>query len=173
MRKFALVCAALALGACAPWTVRPLVEDKADGKPQASSASLWQKVAPAIESTAVDAKTANSANFAVKGQGKVVTVDRQSRHSVLTLEIAPGKTLTIQIGPVIRGTALRDVTGLIRFNDFVNQLQFADAANALNDRSVAEIGSKFSAEPGVMVRFVGAFSADEPGIVPVRLEVLP
>ena len=35
----------------------------------------------------------------------------------------------IQIGPVLRGTALRDALEFVRFTDFVNQFEFAGVAN--------------------------------------------
>ena len=38
---------------------------------------------------------------------------------------------------MIRGTALRDAVDFIQFGDFTNQIQFADVANALNDRVLA------------------------------------
>ena len=35
----------------------------------------------------------------------------------------------MQVGPAINGTALRDATGLVNFNDFVNQVEYANAAH--------------------------------------------
>ena len=40
----------------------------------------------------------------------------------------------LQIGPAINGTALRDATGLINFNDFLNQIEYANAATELNNQ---------------------------------------
>ena len=36
-------------------------------------------------------------------------------------------TVMLQIGPAINGTALRDATGLVDFNDFLNQIEYANA----------------------------------------------
>ena len=45
----------------------------------------------------------------------------------------------MQVGPAVNGTALRDVTGLVNFNDFVNQVEYSDAAIALNDKMKAAV----------------------------------
>ena len=50
-----------------------------------------------------------------------------------------GRRSRIQVGPVLRGTALRDALGFIRFTDFANQFDFAGVANALNDRVLATV----------------------------------
>ena len=46
---------------------------------------------------------------------------------------------TVQIGPVIRGTALRDAVSFIRFNDFANQFEFAAVSNALHERVLRDV----------------------------------
>ena len=79
----------------------------------------------------------------------------------------------LQIGPVIRGTALRDALDFIRFTDFVNQLEFAGVATALNDHVVSAV---LQAAPdlvsGAEVSFVGAVPVSGAlEIVPVKLAV--
>ncbi|MFN5995702.1 MAG: DUF2291 family protein [Paracoccaceae bacterium] len=39
--------------------------------------------------------------------------------------------LTLQLGPVIKGTSLRDVAPFYRFGDFRDQIEFAKLARAL------------------------------------------
>jgi len=120
--------------------------------------------------------------FRVKGEGHAIELDTHSRNGLLLLDLAPydGRAdVSIQIGPVLRGTALRDATGLIRFTDFVNQIQFADVANELNKRVLAKVLAPvgLSAAKGKTVSFAGAFTlegAGEPlirGVVPVSLAV--
>ncbi len=41
----------------------------------------------------------------------------------------------MQIGPVIRGTTLRDVLPFIDFTAFRNQIDFAELARGLNDQA--------------------------------------
>jgi predicted lipoprotein len=40
----------------------------------------------------------------------------------------------VQLGPAINGTDLRDVSGKITLGQFENQIQYQDAATALNNR---------------------------------------
>ncbi len=80
--------------------------------------------------------TATRAVF-VKGTATVAEIDRKSRIGLARLRLPwakDGQAAAIQIGPVLRGTALRDALEFVRFTDFVNQLEFAGVANALNDR---------------------------------------
>ena len=114
----------------------------------------------------------------VKGTAKVADVDRKSRVGLarLALPWAKDGQAAIQIGPVIRGTAVRDALDFIRFTDFVNQLEFAGVAGALNDNVITAV---LQTAPGVVsgaeVTFVGAVpvsaSTRTLEIVPVKLTV--
>lgn len=76
-------------------------------------------------------------NFIVQADGVVVAADRESRAATLTLDTdADGQgDLTVQLGPVIRGTALRDALDFLMFTDFRDQIEFAKLARALNDQA--------------------------------------
>jgi predicted lipoprotein len=83
--------------------------------------------------------------------------------------------VSVQVGPAINGTALRDVTGEIDFNDFVNQVEYADAATALNDAMKAELlkGIDPASLEGKQVTVVGATAPLNPELVtvtPVSIE---
>lgn len=86
-------------------------------------------------------------------------------------------TVSLQIGPAINGTALRDVVGFIEFGQFTNQVEYAAAATALNTQVKQKVlkGIDPASIEGKRVSFVGAFSLLVPAAVtvtPVRLEVL-
>ena len=53
--------------------------------------------------------------------------------------VPKGTTVSLQVGPAINGTAIRDAAGFINFNQFVNQVDFADAATALNSEVKAKV----------------------------------
>ena len=79
----------------------------------------------------------------------------------LTIEGLPsGVEVVLQIGPAINGTALRDATGLIGFDDFLNQIEYADAATELNNRVKETVLADFdaAAAEGRTVTFTGAFA---------------
>lgn len=53
----------------------------------------------------------------------------------VSVEGIPSDTVVqVQVGPAINGTALRDVTGTVSFNDFTNQLEFQNVATVFNER---------------------------------------
>jgi predicted lipoprotein len=114
----------------------------------------------------------------VKATATVVGIDRSSRIGLARLRLPWAKdgqpAAALQIGPVLRGTALRDALEFIRFTDFVNQLEFAGVANALNDRVVKDVlgAVNVDALAGREVAFVGAVPVSGGAvleIVPVRL----
>ena len=80
-------------------------------------------------------------NFLVKGEGKVLSADTTSRAGKIKVDLAPGDgqpDATIQVGPVIQGTAVRDALPFIQFNLFTNQLEYANVSGALNDHVVKD-----------------------------------
>ena len=84
-------------------------------------------------------ESTNPYSYMVKGSGKVIEVHTESQAGTLVLEV-PGlnEKIALQIGPVVRGTALRDATGAAPFDQFTNQLDYADVAKEMNKRAVKE-----------------------------------
>jgi predicted lipoprotein len=117
--------------------------------------------------------------FMVKGTGTATKIDTEAPTGPMTVEVpaaAGGKpvTLTIATGPVIAGTALRDAVG-IQFGDFTNQIDYANVANAINDRVKTEVIAKADVEDlvGKKITFAGAFSSlvpDQIFLVPTELQ---
>ena len=189
----ALVWIAVPIAAIAilrPWTVRPLEGQK----PAAFDAggfvsSAWPRLVRDAARTATDVSdivpaagaSPSRARF-VKGTGVVAAVDRRSRVGVMLVSV-PGSsqaTVAIQIGPVVRGTALRDASGFIQFSDFANQSEYAAAANALNESALRVVIAPVQTEAlqGRTVAFVGAVGTSGPRadgaieIMPVQLELV-
>jgi predicted lipoprotein len=90
-----------------------------------------------------------------------------------------GVRVMVQVGPAINGTALRDATGLIDFNDFLNQIEYANAATELNNKVKETVLADLdpAALKGQEVQVTGAFSyGPNPGVVivtPVEMVVAP
>lgn len=118
-------------------------------------------------------------NFLVKGEAKVLAVDTASRSGTLKLDLAPADgqpDAAIQIGPVIKGTALRDALPFIQFNQFTNQLEYADVSNQLNEHVLKDVASSVSLDglQGKTIEFQGAFtlgSGKDVLITPAKLQV--
>lgn len=116
-------------------------------------------------------------NFIAKGEGKVVAEDRKSRAGKLDLDTdGDGKgDVTVQLGPVMRGTALRDSLNFLVFTDYRDQIEFAKLARALNDRAHAGLSLPEGDLTGRTVAFSGPFTIRTKGeailLTPVTLEV--
>ena len=116
-------------------------------------------------------------NFKVKGMGRIVYVDTTSQAGTLTLNVADHSTeVILQIGPVIRGTALRDALPFITFDQFVNQLEYARVSNEIHARLVKSVllPVNHSALLNQEISFFGAFtlrSSDSIMITPVEIQV--
>jgi len=121
--------------------------------------------------------------FKVRGTSRVVEYDDSSRNGVIRVDLEPADgevDATLQVGPVVRGTAIRDSMEFIRFTDVGNQLQFAALANELNARMRRD-----SVEPldlpgivGKRISFLGAFRLEETQaleeivLTPVKIDLL-
>lgn len=116
--------------------------------------------------------------FVVSGSGTVKAKNTQSRAGtlVVTLDGAdPATDVTLQIGPVVRGNAVRDGLPFISFKDFENQLDYADMGKALNAEALKAIeGPAAALEAGGKVDFVGVISLSSSSekvlITPVSLK---
>jgi predicted lipoprotein len=98
---------------------------------------------------------------------------------MLELRIEGVETQTwLQLGPALNGTAIRDVTGLVSFNQFDNQLAYQDAGTKLNDKVRELVLSKIDKTTltGKQITVIGAFSLSNPeifSVVPISIEVAP
>jgi predicted lipoprotein len=120
----------------------------------------------------------NPYNYMVKGTGKVTEIHNESQAGAVIVEI-PGlnENVALQIGPVVRGTALRDATGVVSFNQFSNQLDYADVSKEMNGRALkAAFASADAASlAGKTVTFYGAMTFDPHSkstvlIIPVKID---
>lgn len=93
---------------------------------------------PAIKQAQGQAKGPDGKSVYAKFSGKVTAVDTEGLERKLTLEVN-GDTVLLQLGPIIKGNAVRDAAGFMRFEDFKNQVQFAQVAKALNKQALSEL----------------------------------
>jgi predicted lipoprotein len=119
-------------------------------------------------------------NFLVKFEGVVKEVNTKSRAGKVTLDV-PLKNarpdVIVQIGPVIQGYSVRDAVGFIRFEQFTNQIEFADVADQINNRLYEQVlkNIDFNTVQGKTLSVYGAFTLDKGlsrlVITPVIIEV--
>lgn len=118
-------------------------------------------------------------NFAVTGEGVVVEANLSSRarKAMVDTDGDGAADVTLQLGPVIKGTSLRDVAPFYRFGDFRDQIEFAKLARALNDRASAALVVPEGDLTGKIITFAGTVdlkAATDPWLVTaVTLSVAP
>lgn len=118
-------------------------------------------------------------NFATRLKGRIVSVDVESSAAKVGVDAdGDGQAdALVQIGPVLRGTALRDALPFISFTAYTNQIEFAQLANALNDRAGAQALKPLPRDQlmGRGVEILGAFTTDDasemPTITAVQLKL--
>lgn len=157
---------------------------------------IWNsKVIPTILAKAVDAvvllpeiranpeaagqkygrrEATNPFNYMIKGSGKVTQVNTESRAGVMTVEVGNDsnhETINLQIGPVVIGTALRDATGLVSFNQFTNQIDYAGVSKEMNLRAIKDAlaGRDPVSFADKTIQFFGAFTFDPKSTSPIRV----
>lgn len=115
--------------------------------------------------------------FAIKGQGTVISSNRESRAASLQLDTDNDGVadMSLQLGPVFKGTALRDVAPFYNFSAFRDQIEFARLGRALNDKVYTRLALPDGDLVGRTVDFAGVFPArsanDKIVVTPVRIDV--
>jgi len=190
-----LVVVAGVLAVVRPWTVRPLKTAAPTFDATSFIEQAWTRIIAEASRNAMDVLTARRSvaglgrsgapgrkSVFVKATGTVTAIDRRSRVGLARMRVAvgPAGEVAIQIGPVIRGTALRDATSFIRFNDFANQFEFAAVSNALHERVLRDVVGRLDLDAltGTPVTVIGAttLQAGTPAdavldIVPIQLQI--
>lgn len=83
-------------------------------------------------------KAGSSDSVFVRAGGTVAAVGAaDERERILTVTIN-GETVPVAIGPVVRSNAIRDAAGF-KFEEFTNQVQFAQLTKALNRHAVQQL----------------------------------
>ena len=163
--------------------------------PPAYGRTEFPKVQAAVESRAVDAATLAAAiardqaaaekqygvaadagsEFSVRFKGKAGNQD-SGVYDVAVPGVPDSVHISVQTGPAITGTDLRDATGTITFGQFNNQIDYQNAGSALNKEMKQQVVSRIDAAhlSGKMLSIVGVFQLTDPGswvVTPVKVDV--
>lgn len=117
-------------------------------------------------------------NFAVSGQGTVteVKLDTKARWADLDTTGDGAGDLRLQLGPVIKGSALRDIAPFYNFDDFRDQIEFAKLGRAINDAISARIILPEGDLTGRTLEFTGVVplksASDRMMLTPTDLKVM-
>lgn len=115
----------------------------------------------------------NPCVFSVSVQGDITAVNTTSRSGKMTVKDSSGEEVTIQMGPIIRGTALRDGYKGASYQDFNDQVLFGDYGRAINQQA-ATMMQGFKPQVGDKVALAGVFSSwdipqQAPAITPAQI----
>jgi predicted lipoprotein len=110
-------------------------------------------------------------NIVIRASGEIIEANTKSRAATAGVDVdGDGQVdLMAQLGPVIRGTSIRDVLDFVRFEDFSNQITYANYGKALNSRVDEDVLSNLPREDlvGKKMTLMGVFTADKPGSPPL------
>jgi len=105
-------------------------------------------------------------NFIVNDTVTVLEVNTESRAGFILVEcegLQTDYTIAITIGPVLKGTAIRDSLMCVDFNQFVNQMDYAGLANELNRIGNENVLQNVDIDSlvGKTIEFTGSFTQPE------------
>lgn len=153
-------------------------------------AKIWESAAlPEINEKAVDLKTflgeaggdlkslaekygkysmgtSGELNYVVKGTGTVTEVDNKSKAGFMSIQLddySGAEEVKIQIGPVYKGSSVRDSLSFIKFGDYTNQEQWAAVSQSINELVAKDVveAAKPETLSGKKVTFVGTFTVSD------------
>ena len=152
--------------------VQALITGRAvDAATLAAAISKDQAAAETRYGVASDA----GSEMAVKFTGKVGKQDG-GVYDVAVPGVPDGLRITVQTGPAITGTDLRDGTVAIAFGQFSNQIEYQNAGSALNTEMKRQVLSRVDAASltGKTISVVGVFQLTDPAnwvVTPATLTV--
>ncbi len=117
----------------------------------------------------------------VKLDGVIVAANTESRAATISVDATgQGKAdAIVQIGPAMRGTAIRDALDFVSFNDFTNQIDFARYGKAFSTHVNHAVLEKLPRDAlvGRKVTVVGAYpfvsASETPLVTPVEISIGP
>lgn len=119
-------------------------------------------------------------NYVVKGTATVKEINQEKKagYMELTLDGYSGtEVIKIQIGPVYKGSSVRDSLDFIKYDDYKNQVEWAAVSQSINKLIDSNVISQLdlTSLTGKEIEFLGCFtvgtSSNEILITPVQLKV--
>lgn len=115
--------------------------------------------------------------FFVRGAGMIASLDEEN----VVVTLGDGRQVKVATD-FIFGNAVREASGLVNIDDFLNMTDFNNVSVALNKRVKENVAIPLrnAATPGMSITFAGAFEVNEKKpdmealrIIPVMAEVKP
>jgi len=117
-------------------------------------------------------------SYIVKGAGTVTEINQEKRAGFMTVKLDgyDGPVVVkLQIGPVYKGSAIRDCLSFIKYEDYTNQVEWAKVSQAIHETVDNAVIKPLNVESlkGKHISFLGCFSVSgekEILITPVKAE---
>ena len=191
----ALVVLGVILGTKVVGNDDPLLQGTQEFDPATFGAENFPQIQEAIAERATDAATlaeaiaadpaAAAEEYAVASSGGpvysvtftgVVGEGQSGIYEVAVEGVPDGQVIRVQTGPAVNGTELRDATGEITFGQFTNQIDYQNAAAALNEELKAQVLADIdtAALQGKTITETGANTLINPAawlVTPTEIEV--
>ncbi|MCK3658209.1 hypothetical protein A4G18_05670 [Pasteurellaceae bacterium Pebbles2] len=88
-----------------------------------------------IELNQLETIKKNNISYFVKFRGTIESIDEKSKSKNIKVNL--GKNIiSIQVGDITKGNAIRDASALISFDQFKNQIQFSKLSKELNKNAI-------------------------------------
>ncbi|KNY17135.1 hypothetical protein AKG11_09075 [Shinella sp. SUS2] len=159
--------------------VVPYLDERA-GAFQAVSALAASDLNAAAEKYGHKEKQGNAPwTFAAKVDGVIVAEETKSRAAYVDVDVDGDQKadVRVSIGPAIRGTAIRDSLKFVNFNEFKNQIEWAQYGKSFNTHVNGLLLEKLPRESlnGKTIKATGAYplpaKGQLPQFVPVTITV--
>ncbi|PDT51443.1 MULTISPECIES: DUF2291 family protein [Sinorhizobium] len=109
--------------------------------------------------------------FAARLSGTIIKAETKSRSAYVEVDAdGDGKAdARVQIGPAIRGTAIRDSLDFVNFNEFKNQIEWAQYGKAFNTHVNGLVLEKLTRDQlvGRKLEAIGAYPQPAKGQLPL------
>ncbi|ACQ93444.1 putative lipoprotein [Tolumonas auensis DSM 9187] len=131
--------------------------------PEAKQKSItWEK----IKSEVTTAKSGKNKSYFVSFEGVVDALDTSTKERSIKINVA-GDNVSLQLGPIVKGNAIRDAASFIQFDQFKNQVQFAKLSKELNKKALLGISMPDAAWQGKSVDVLAAATISDNGVVDI------
>ena len=104
-------------------------------------------------------------SYVVKGEGTVTEVNTEKKAGTVTVKLNGYDgpiVVKLQIGPVYKGSAVRDCLSFIKYEDYKNQVDWAKVSQAIHDTINKDVVTPLDPKSlqGKTVEFTGCFSVN-------------
>ncbi|MBU1294932.1 MAG: DUF2291 family protein [Gammaproteobacteria bacterium] len=127
----------------------------------------WESIKSQLDAQQIDTKQ----SFFVRLDGTIESVDLGKMRGAITIKVGD-TNIDLQVGRIIKGNAIRDASKYVLFDDFKNQIRFAQISREFNNRAMASVGEPDSSWVGEKATVIAAITIDQNTIsdaVPIQI----